>query len=342
MQKTVNKIELASRALLSMQRHSWEQGTAMQAFLEMGETDTVIAMAYEAAYRRLPDGRTAMLGDGRAVTDPCSVGVALKAACEWTGDAFLYEAYRALLNWALEYAPRNERGALYHLSHLEEFWVDSLYMLPPFLLEAGYVEEALVNFYEYANALYDKEAHLMGHRWDDGAKEWVRRDHWGTGNGWALAAMARMIPRLLDEKPVNAEFMIASAIDLIEHLLPLMREDGLFHDVVDDDTTFVETNLSQMLAYTIYRGVEDGWISGEALIRRYLAAADKMREAANAKVNAYGFVTDVCGAPTFDKPGISPEGQAFYLLMEQAAKDFYRPELRREIMGYSDEGMNVT
>lgn len=323
MQKTEQKRELVARALLSMQRHSWEQGTAMQAFLEMGEKDIVIAMAYEAAYRSLPDGRTAMLGDGRAVTDPCSVGEALLAACKWTGDAFLQERYQSLLTWALEYAPRNEKGVLYHLSHLEEFWVDSLYMLPPFLVAAGYVEEALLNFFEYANALYDKKAHLMGHRWDDGTKQWVRRDHWGTGNGWALAAMARMIPMLLEQKPVNAEIMIAFTLDLIEHLLPFMREDGLFHDVVDDETSFVETNLSQMLAYTIFRGVKDGWINDKTLVDRYLVMADKMRKAANEKVNAYGFVADVCGAPTFDKPGYSPEGQAFYLLMEQAAADLY-------------------
>lgn len=322
-ENTVDKVALVSRALLSMQRHSWEQGVAMQAFWEMGEKDIVIAMAYEAVYRSLPDGRTAMLGDGRAVTDPCSVGEALLAACEWTDDAFLKEGYQALLKWALEYAPRNEKGVLYHLAHLEEFWVDSLYMLPPFLVAAGYIEEALVNFHGYVEALYDKEAHLMGHRWDDGEKQWVRSAHWGTGNGWALAAMARMIPALLEKKPVNAEFMIALAVDLIEHLLPLMREDGLFHDVVDDGTSFVETNLSQMLAYTIFRGVKDGWIGGKALVDRYLAAADKMRRAANGKINTYGFVAGVCGAPTFDKPGFSPEGQAFYLLMEQAAKDLY-------------------
>ena len=44
-----------------------------------------------------------------------------------------------------------------------------------------------------------------------------------------------------------------------------------------------------------------------------------MRQAANKKLNLFGFVEGVCGAPTFDHPGFSPEGQAFYLLMEQAA-----------------------
>ena len=72
-----------------------------------------------------------------------------------------------------------------------------------------------------------------------------------------------------------------------------------------------------MTAYTIYRGMKDGWLA-----EKYLPAADKMRRGANEKVNAYGFVEGVCGAPTFDKPGFSPEGQAFYLLMEQAAEDF--------------------
>jgi rhamnogalacturonyl hydrolase YesR len=38
------------------------------------------------------------------------------------------------------------------------------------------------------------------------------------------------------------------------------RPDGLFHDVVDDPSTFVETNLAQMLTYTLYRGTREGWL----------------------------------------------------------------------------------
>jgi hypothetical protein len=36
-------------------------------------------------------------------------------------------------------------------------------------------------------------------------------------------------------------------------------------------------------------------------------------------VDADGFVQGVCGAPGFNKPGISAEGQAFFLMMEAAA-----------------------
>ena len=64
-----------------MQRNSWEQGVAMDAFLEQGDREVVIALAKEAAYRRMPDGRPAMirpkaldLRPGRA----CELGVGAK------------------------------------------------------------------------------------------------------------------------------------------------------------------------------------------------------------------------------------------------------------------------
>jgi hypothetical protein len=45
------------------------------------------------------------------------------------------------------------------------------------------------------------------------------------------------------------------------------------------------------------------------------------REAANDRVDVLGYVHDVCGLPNFDRSYFAPEGQAFYLLMETAAKD---------------------
>ena len=53
--------------------------------------------------------------------------------------------------------------------------------------------------------------------------------------------------------------------------------------------------------------------------RPYLAAADRMRTAARAKVDAYGFVQGVCGTPKFNRAGVAAEGQAFFLMMEASA-----------------------
>lgn len=309
-----NKMEKAARALLCMQRHSWEQGMAMQAFLEWDKMDVVAALAHEAVYRRMEDGRAAMIGFMDAVTDPCCVGEALLRACEVTKDEKLMEGCEALLNWALKKAPRNEKGVLYHLTTNKQFWADSMYMLPSFLIAAGHVEVALSNFYGYWEVLFDRESKLMHHMWDDEKKIYVRDAHWGTGNGWTLAAMARIIALLPAEYEADREKISEVAQVLLDSLLEFMRPDGFFHDVVDDPDTFVETNLSQMTAYAIYRGVKDGWLDD-----KYRQKADFMRAAAESMQDEFGFIQNVCGAPAFDKPGISPEGQAFFLLMENAA-----------------------
>ena len=73
-----------------------------------------------------------------------------------------------------------------------------------------------------------------------------------------------------------------------------------------------------MLAYSIFRGVKSAWLASS-----YLPTAEKMREAAYSKVDEYGFVNDVCGAPFFDSPGRATEGQAFFLLMEAAYNNLH-------------------
>lgn len=309
MQWESTKLDKAKLALLAMQRHSWEQGVAMQAFLEQGDMEVVTAMAKEAVYRSMLDGRAASIGVFDAVTDPCSVGEALIAAAGQTGDPALKAGLEKLLHWALVLAPRNARGVCYHLMGKPQFWVDSIYMLPPFLAAAGHQDAAMLQFNGYYHALRDPQSGLMAHMWDDDAQAFVRAAHWGVGNGWALAGMARLIALI----PEKREELAQKAQALLDSLLPYLRPDGLFHDVVDDPATFVETNLPQMAAYTIYRGVREGWLAPA-----YAGYADRMRNAVLAKVDSYGLVQDVCGAPTFDKPGVAPEGQAFFLLMEAA------------------------
>ena len=114
--------------------------------------------------------------------------------------------------------------------------------------------------------------------------------------------------------------------ELIDGCLAHQCPGGLFHNVVDDPNSFEETDLAQMLAYSIYESVRGGWLP-----RDYLAAADRMRSAARAKVDADGFVQGVCGAPNFSRPGISAEGQAFFLMMEAAGGKDGVPDRRLEL-----------
>jgi rhamnogalacturonyl hydrolase YesR len=118
---------------------------------------------------------------------------------------------------------------------------------------------------------------------------------------------------MLDDKKKLASFVK----ELIDAFLLYQRKDGLFHNIIDDQSTFIETNFAQMVSYTIYSGVAGGWLDNE-----YLQHANKMREAAYEKVDEHGLVQGVCSSPTFAAPGTAVEGQAFFLLMEVAASKF--------------------
>ena len=302
-----------ARATLAMQRHDWEQGVVAQAFLEAGDGETACLLALEGANRQIADGRCCQLNPGRAATDPCAVGEALIAACENTGDPDLRRARDRLLDWALTGAPRNEDGVVYHFVEGREFWVDSFYMLPPFLARAGRFQEALRQMEGWWRALYRQDNGLLAHRWDDGAERFVRKDAWGVGNGWALAGMARVAALLPEDMEEEKARLIGRIGMILAAARPLQRADGLFHDVLDDPASFVEVNFGQMFAYTIYRAVAAGWLE-----EAWLGPADRARAAALGAVDRYGLVRGVCGAPRFDRPGVAPEGQAFFLLMEAA------------------------
>lgn len=310
---TLSKVKTA---LLCMQRHSWEQGVAMQAFWESGDYQTACTLGGEAAYRNMPDGRLAAIGGMEAATDPCAVGEVLIWMIGQKTSKELNAACKGLLDWALSGAPRNNEGIVYHMVDSKQFWVDSIYMLPPFLAAAGRFQEALAQIDGYWKALYLPEKKLLAHRWDDDAGEFIRADAWGTGNGWAMAGLCRVIDLLKPgEFEAERERLIRMNRELISSVAGYIREDGLAHDVLDDPKSFEEAALPMLFAYSVYRGMHSGWLGDD-----YKTLAERCRKAATAKVDELGFIHDVAGAPHFDKPGISPEAQAFFIMMESARK----------------------
>ncbi len=317
MQQSGDRIAQVRLAMLAMQRRPWEQGVAAQALLELGDLDTMILLAKDSAYLQIPDGRLAMPDVTHAVTDPAANGEAVLVAVRITGDPVLQRAAQRMADYLLHTAPRTADGVLHHITTAPQIWIDSMYMAPPFLAVAGYPDEAVRQVEGLRRYLWNPQKKLFSHIWDDGTKTSARRDFWGVGNGWAAAGMMCVLLALPDSMAAQRAPLAESIQQVIDGCLAYRRADGLFHDVVDNPDSFVETNLTQMLAYTIYRGIRAG-----VLDSRYAPEANRMRDAARSRVDAYGFVQGVCGAPAFDRPGVATEGQAFFLLMESAFRDY--------------------
>ncbi|GID27393.1 glycoside hydrolase family 88 protein [Paractinoplanes brasiliensis] len=279
-------------ALLAMQRQSWEQGVASQAALDLGRDDLARLMAESAVARQAPDGRLGGPDDNLVNGAACGEAVVR---------AGFAGAARRQLTWLLSEAPRATDGTLFHVR--AEVWADSIYMVLPFLACSGELKEVVRQVRGHRRVLCRDGVYSAA---DPG-----RPQRWGGGNGWVVAGIARAV-RLAPE--LLATELPGHAREVLDACLRFRRDDGLFHDVLDDPSTFRETNAAQMFAYAALTGVHDGWLpaSYEGVGRSLLAAAAR-------EVDAYGLVRGACGAPTFDRAGTSAEAQAFHLVATVAA-----------------------
>ena len=307
------KVVQAMLAMLAMQRMAWEQGTASQALIAVGRKDLAILFAKDALVRQTAEGRLGILGNDPGVTDPASNGEAVLLAWKETGEEKYKKAAEAQYDYLKTKAPKTADGVLHHITYAKQVWSDASFMAPPFLALMGDYDESVKQIEGFRKYLMDPDKKLYYHIWDEDKKDFARRKCWGGGNGWTAAGIAKIINSLPEARNDLRNKLITYGKEVINGCLTFMRPDGLFHDIINDNSSFVETNLAQMLAFSIYTGLKSGWLD-----LSYKEKADAMRLAARTKIDDYGIIQDACGSPNFDRPGTSTEAQSFFLMMESA------------------------
>ena len=315
------RIDKAITAMLCMQRQCWEHAVGGRALIHAGKRVMAILFAKDAALRQRPDGRPGMVEDCTASTDAIAHTPVLVYAAKETGDPKLQAAVENVKRYAYENAPRDAEGTLYHVIDAPQFWSDCTYMAPPSFAALGDYKEAIRQFRGAKKQLWDAEARMLYHIYDEGKQAWVRKKFWGGGNGWTAAGLAEVIEMLPAEMAEEKKELIAWLEELLAGCMTYRRTDGLFHDVIDDPDTFVESNLGQMLSFAIFTGVHGGWLD-----RKWLPDALVMRKAAIGKIDEWGILQGACGSPFFDRYGTSTEAQAFTIMMETAAAPFVEEE----------------
>lgn len=301
------------RVLLAMQRMSWEQGLAAQAFFEAGDPETGVLLVEEALHRA--DGK-GLIGVTDKVWDSVDCGAnGLPAlyAYRHTGEDRFRAAADKLADWFVHSAPRAADGQLYHNPGRAVTMIDGIYHLVPVLINTGRVDFALEQIRLFHSRHRDPATGLYRQLWDDSTRSWARRDLWTTGNGWMVAALALACRDLPAEAAAERAEVAQLLTDLIAAMHRYVRTDGLLHDVIDDQTTFAEVTAPMMLLYAVYTGIAAGVVPATER-----AWADDTLAKLATRVDATGFVNDACASPTFDKLGRSAEAQSFFLLATSA------------------------
>lgn len=199
-------------------------------------------------------------GVARSNEDHVGAGRELVELYRRTGDGQFLDAARnlAALN---EGFPKGPHGARYHRGDTPgwrwQIWVDCMDVDGPFLAALGaatgeerYYDQAAEELLGYARTLQG-DGGLLHHGFErDSGRNGAL---WARGNGWALMGLVDTLAMLPRAHPAWRELHQRTAM-LATALAGTQDESGLWHTVIDDPATYLESTLAAMAAYALHEG----------------------------------------------------------------------------------------
>ncbi|MFV0503149.1 MAG: glycoside hydrolase family 105 protein [Lachnospirales bacterium] len=202
--------------------------------------------------------------------------------------------------WVIRDMPRtNERGlqhATYGPENKNQLWDDTLMMTVLPLAKIGmlfnkqeYIEEAKHQFLIHIKYLQDRKTGLWYHGWTFEENHNYAEAFWGRGNCWLTVAIPEIIEILeLKEGDFFREFLINTLKAQVESLTKYQDETGLWHTLINDETSYLESSATAGFAYGILKAVNKRYID-----KKYEAVAFKAIEGLLKEINENGEVGHV-------------------------------------------------
>ncbi|WP_134684124.1 glycoside hydrolase family 88/105 protein [Brevibacillus migulae] len=226
-----------------------------------------VAEAYEAtgnkAYLNLLKAWVdEKLEDGlpRLSVNGVSIGHCILSLYKATEDETYIEIATQMAQYLQHDAERFADGIFQHTVNSEVYnfpeqaWVDTMMMAGYFLLRVGsmlgredYFEDGLKQYHGHERFLQDPVTNLYYHGWDNIAQNHMSGIFWARGNAWAALTMAKALELVHVTHP---SFMIieGSLRDQVSALVRLQSENGLWHTVLTDPTSYEEISGSAGIA----------------------------------------------------------------------------------------------
>ena len=218
-----------------------------------------------------------------------------------------YENDTERLNFCIDWADtimhsfyRTPEGGLQHTVsgslNMGQLWDDTLFMAVLFLANAGrilrrndYLEEVAYQFLLHAKYLTDTTTGLWYHGFTFEGRHNFSKALWGRGNAWVTAAIPVFLEIARPAPPVF-RFLQSALEQQVVALLPLQEKDGMFHTLLTDPSSYVETSATSGFGYGILKGIHD-----RILPEKYLPIAEAAVRATINNIDDEGVVLQVSG-----------------------------------------------
>ena len=211
---------------------------------------------------------------------------------EWLG------LCREWAEWIYQKMPRTTDGGLQHIvsghENPQQLWDDTLFMTVLFLGKAGvtfnrpeWIEEAHYQFLIHIKYLADNASGLWFHGWTFDGRHNFAKALWGRGNCWITAGTYDFLEAVPAPESVR-RFLCAAVNVQVEALARLQHPSGMWHTLLDDSSSYLETSATAGFGYGILKGIRLGHLDA-----RYLPVATRALAAVLKQVDPQGVVQQV-------------------------------------------------
>lgn len=290
--------------IISMENWEWTQGVALFAlFSYYRKTKDPALLEYLCGWfdrqfqKGLPD---------KNVNTMCPM-LTMAYLYEETGNKDYLPCLEEWADYAVYHMPRAGEGAIQHVvsGHANEgqIWDDTLYMTVLFIAKTGvllgrqeYVNESIYQFLVHIKYLTDPKTGLLFHGFTFQGRHHFAGALWGRGNSWYTAGLVDYLE--IVKLPASVErFLLAALKTQVDALVARQDASGLWHTLLDDPDSYLETSASAAIGYGILKAVRKGYLPAA-----YKTYGDKALFGVLSMIQEDGTVDGVSyGTPVFER-----------------------------------------
>lgn len=211
------------------------------------------------------------------------------------------------LDYQMKYYPKTDDINFQNAQNQERWcWCDALYMAAPtYALFANitgnneYREFMNREFWITMETLYDQDEKLVYRdtRFKTMKEPNGKKVFWGRGNGWVVAAMARVLNYLPDDYPSRPRYEKRFQ-EIMSRIVTLQDKNGYWHTSLLDTVTYKspETSATGFYTFALWWGINNGLLNKEIYLQPATRAWQAMVKAVQSD-GMLGFVQPIGDAP---------------------------------------------
>jgi len=250
----------------------------------------------------IDDWFTARLAEGTPTKNVNTVCPFLTLAYRYeeTGNPVWKPYLERWAEWVMYEMPRTEKQAMQHIVYNNEnpqqMWDDTLMMSVLPLAKIGmllnrpeFVEEATYQFLLHVQYLMDRQTGLWFHGWTFDGHHNFAQARWARGNSWLTVAIPEFLELVaLPENNATRRYLLQVLESQVVALAKCQDDSGLWHTLLDDPHSYLESSATAGFAYGILKAVRKRYIDAT-----YAPMAEKAVRGVISKINPAGELTDV-------------------------------------------------